>query len=59
LNGNGRISKDEFRIVLESHGKKITDKEAMNLTNKFDSDSNGVVTWEEFAAEVRPRKVCV
>jgi Ca2+-binding EF-hand superfamily protein len=25
LNGNGIVSKDELRIVLESHGNRITD----------------------------------
>ena len=55
LNGNGIVSKDEFRIVLESYGHKLTDQEARNLTSKFDKHDNKCVTWREFADELKPR----
>ena len=55
LNGNGIVCKDEFRILLEDCGHKCSEADARRLLNRFDRNDDGIVLWEEFVDEVRPK----
>jgi len=45
LSKNGILSRDELRYLLEKANQPINDAEARTLTNKFDRDDDGLVTW--------------
>ena len=55
LNGNGIISKDEFRMLLEQCGHRVTESDARRLLTRFDRNDDGVVLGEEFMDEIRPK----
>ena len=54
-NGDGVVSKDEIRYMMESKGHYISDHEAGNIARKMDFNRDGVVSHGEFVQSVRPR----
>lgn len=54
-NGDGVVSKDEIRYMMESKGHYISDHEAGSIARKMDFNRDGVVTQGEFVESVRPR----
>lgn len=55
FNGDGVVSKDEIRYMMESKGHYISDHDASNIARKMDFNRDGVVTHNEFIDSVRPR----
>lgn len=55
LNQNGIIGKDELKMILQQRGFTVTEAEARALLMRFDRDDDSLVTWQEFAEEVRPK----
>lgn len=55
LNGNGIVSKDELRMLLESCGHRCSDSDARRLLQRFDRNDDGIILWDEFVDEVRPK----
>ena len=47
-NGNGQITRHEFKSVLLNLGEKITDEECDLLVTEADLDGDGQVDYEEF-----------
>ena len=50
--GQGSISKDEFRIALESLNVHVSDQELDVLIAKVDQDGSGEIEFEEFRAMI-------
>ena len=46
-NGNGVISQDEFRRMIQSRGFYVSDKEATEMVEKMDKNKDGRVTFSE------------
>ena len=46
-NGNGVISQDEFRRMIQSRGFYVSDKEATEIVEKMDKNKDGRVTFSE------------
>lgn len=55
-NGDGYISPDELRSVLQKHGKNITQHETETLLRSVDMDHDGKLNYEEFLSLLRDRK---
>ena len=55
FNGDGVVTKDEIRYMMETKGHFISDHEASNIARKMDFNRDGVVTHNEFVDSVRPR----
>jgi Ca2+-binding EF-hand superfamily protein len=49
LDGYGTIEPDEFKKALETLGCLFSESEMTALFNKYDSNSNGKLDYEEFA----------
>lgn len=41
------ITKDEFRRLIESRGFYVSDREAEQITKKFDNNGDGRVSYSE------------
>ena len=54
-NGNGSISKYEFRELLADHGFYATQKELDTLMNRYDRNEDGKVSYTEFIREITPK----
>ena len=54
-NGDGVVSKDEIRYMMETKGHFISDNEASQVARKMDFNRDGVVSHNEFVDSVRPR----
>jgi len=50
INGDGSISASEFKHLMKSFGKAVSDDEIDKIMQSFDADGNGVVCFEEFLA---------
>ena len=48
LNGDGEVSKREFKDGLKQMSFRFNDKKIKKLTKKLDSDGNGAIDYEEF-----------
>ena len=55
LNGDGRITREEFKRIIMSRGFYVSEKEASEIVEKMDKNKDGRVTFAEFAEEMRPR----
>ena len=55
LNQNGLVSAEEIRYLMESRGFFISNQEAQTVAKKFDKNGDGVITYNEFMTEVRPK----
>lgn len=47
-NGDGSLSKEEFRMALRELGKDLSDKELEVVLSKIDVNGDGEITYEEF-----------
>lgn len=55
LNEDGRISREEFKRILQSRGFYVSEKEASQIVEKMDKNKDGRVTFNEFREEIMPR----
>lgn len=55
LSGRGVVTKDDIRMLMESRGFFISDQDACGVAKKFDFNGDGVITFNEFVDEVRPK----
>ncbi len=46
--GDGKISGQELRHVLENMGEKLTDQEVEDMVREADLDGDGLISYEEF-----------
>ena len=46
--GNGFVTKDELKIVMEKLGEKLSSVEIDEMISEADTDNDGQVNWEEF-----------
>jgi Ca2+-binding EF-hand superfamily protein len=54
-NGDGRISADEFKRLMDALGDSITDDAANEAVRLIDADGDGQVTLDEFAGYLETR----
>mmetsp|Transcript_140756 Transcript_140756/g.341980 ORF Transcript_140756/g.341980 Transcript_140756/m.341980 type:complete len:176 (+) Transcript_140756:290-817(+) len=47
--GNGYISSEELRNIMENLGEKLTDEEITDIINEADIDGDGQIDYEEFS----------
>ena len=47
-NGDGKISKEELKVVMTNLGEKLTDAEIEEMIHEADDDGDGSVDYEEF-----------
>ena len=55
LNNSGEVTKNELRMLIESRGYFLSDKEAASLLSKFDKGRHGSITKAEFMQELVPK----
>ena len=53
-NGNGVVSADEFRRMIQSRGFYVSDKEATEIVEKMDKNKDGRVTFSEVSIAFNP-----
>ena len=63
-NGNGTLTNDEFRRMIQSRGFYVSDKEATEIVEKMDKNKDGRVTFSEvsntfFLASIAPKYVMI
>ena len=46
--GNGKITSDELRLIMENLGEKLTDEEITDMVKEADIDGDGEINYEEF-----------
>ena len=46
--GNGFVTKNELKIVMEKLGEKLSSIEIDEMITEADTDNDGQVNWEEF-----------
>jgi hypothetical protein len=51
-NGDGKISRDEFRSAIEKMGLRLTDNDLRALINQLDTDRDGNVRYLEFTKKM-------
>eukprot|EP01029_Cantina_marsupialis_P028671 TRINITY_DN777860_c0_g1_i1.p1 TRINITY_DN777860_c0_g1~~TRINITY_DN777860_c0_g1_i1.p1 ORF type:complete len:1044 (-),score=324.99 TRINITY_DN777860_c0_g1_i1:749-3778(-) len=49
LNGDGRISRSEFKTVMARFGLQLSESELDALMDEYELDEDGNITYEEFA----------
>jgi Ca2+-binding EF-hand superfamily protein len=47
MDQNGKISKDEFRRLIESRGFYVSEKEVITLVDKIDKNKDGRISYHE------------
>lgn len=55
LNGDGVITRDEFKRIIQSRGFLVSEKEATQIVEKMDKNKDGRVSFAEFSDEINPR----
>lgn len=55
VNGDGIVTKEEIRRLLDSRGYYVTDNEVSTLMEKFDKDRDGKISYSEFMEEILPK----
>lgn len=55
MDQNGRISKEEFRKMIESRGFYVSEKEVITLVDKMDKNKDGRISYHEFREEFMPK----
>ena len=55
LDGNGAITRDELRRMIESRGFYVSYKDMDSLVEKFDKNKDGRITYGEFREEMAPK----
>ena len=53
--GNGFISADELKQVINNLGEKLTDEEVNELIREADIDDDGQINYEEFVLLLMPK----
>jgi Ca2+-binding EF-hand superfamily protein len=51
----GLVTKDEIRHLMSQRGMFISDDEAKTVARKFDFNGDGIISFDEFCNEVRPK----
>ena len=46
--GNGKISKEELKLVMKNLGENLTDDEISEMILEADDNGDGAVDYEEF-----------
>ena len=46
--GNGKISKEELKLVMKNLGENLTDAEISEMILEADDNGDGAVDYEEF-----------
>ena len=46
--GNGKISSEELKIVMQNLGERLTDEEINEMIREADNDGDGEGDYEEF-----------
>ena len=57
LNGDGKITYDEFHTSLNHYGLHITEDEIALLINQMDTNGNGYIDYTEFIASCMKSKI--
>lgn len=57
MNGDGRLSAEEFSIGLKSYGLKFTDGEVKDIMDSIDMNGNGFIDYTEFIAGCMKSKI--
>jgi hypothetical protein len=52
-NGDGKISRDEFRSAIEKMGIRLTDWDIRALINQLDTDRDGNIRYIEFTKKMK------
>jgi len=47
LNGDGVVTRDEFRRIIESRGFYFSEKETSQILDKMDRDKDGLVSYAD------------
>ena len=55
LNNSGEVTKNELRMLIESRGYFLSDRDASSLLSKFDKGKHGSITKAEFMQELVPK----
>ena len=55
LNGDGAITRDEFKRIVESRGFFVTHQEAGAIVESMDKNKDGRVSYSEFREALQPR----
>lgn len=50
VNKDGRVSAPELKLLMKALGEEITDEAAAEVVRRMDSDGDGEISLEEFAA---------
>lgn len=46
--GNGKITSEELRLIMENLGEKLTEEEIEDMVKEADIDGDGEINYEEF-----------
>jgi Ca2+-binding EF-hand superfamily protein len=46
--GDGNISADELRQIMENLGERLTDEEVEDMVKEADTDGDGEINYKEF-----------
>lgn len=57
LNGDGKLSAEEFSLGLKQYGLKYSDEEVMDIMNSVDTNGNGFIDYTEFIAGCMKSKI--
>lgn len=55
LSGNGQVTCDEIRFLLENKGLRVSAQEAKAIEKQLDANGDGIITDLDFERSLRPR----
>jgi len=55
LDGDGAITREEFKRIVESRGFYVTHQEASAIVESMDKNKDGRVSYSEFRDALQPR----